>query len=195
MVEHKVFTQRTIDQINNFINEKLFQNLYPGGFTLAHDVSGFDREEEQIQKGQTDFEFDYEFYELTEGEALLAHFYEGCVFFTDDTEELVTKIQMHYDKDDNTLEVTANFVVNTWQGSGGGSNSGADPVVILDGRLVTMEEYYEIKFDRSYEDDFMEDLHEDYMEKVYEDFEGNFKKSTDCDVSSRAASTIIQLED
>lgn len=183
--DSSIFTPSVIAQINEFVNSELYED-HISDFDL-NDYSEFKQVMQDAENGVTEFELNLDLEQMEDidvFESILAHFFEGYIFGHDF--RYMTRLIMKLDKDTNTLEVTACFVLGGWSGP----TSNGDEFVVYDGQTILLEDYVD---GMSEDDDREEDYEEDYEDRSAEARE-NFIDADQFDPSDTAVTTVISLE-
>ena len=183
--DFSIFTPDVIAQINRFVNSELYED-HISDFDI-NDYGEFKQVMQDAENGITEFELNLDLEQMEDidvFESVLAYFCEGYIFGHDF--RYMTRLIMKLDKDANTLEVTAYFVLGGWSGS----TSNGDEFVVYDGQTILIEDYVD---SMSEDDDREEDYEEDYEDRSAEARE-NFIDADQFDPSDTAVTTVISLE-
>ena len=182
---NSIFTPNVIAQINKFINSELYED-HITDFDL-NDYGEFERAMRDAENGVTEFELDLDLEQMEDldvFESVLAHFFEGYIFSHDF--RYMTKLVMKLDKEANTIEVTAYFVLGGWSGP----TSNGDEFVVFDGRTMLLEDYVNLI---DWDDDEYEDNEENYENHSAEARE-DFIDADQFNPSDTAVTTVISLD-
>lgn len=182
---NSIFTPNVIAQINKFVNSELYED-HITDFDL-NDYGEFERAMRDAENGVTEFELDLDLEQMEDldvFESVLAHFFEGYIFSHDF--RYMTKLVMKLDKEANTLEVTAYFVLGGWSGP----TSNGDEFVVFDGRTMLLEDYVNLI---DWDDDEYEDNEENYENHSAEARE-DFIDADQFNPSDTAVTTVISLD-
>lgn len=184
-IDSSIFTPNVIAQINKFVNSELYED-HITDFDL-NDYGEFERAMRDAENGVTEFELDLDLEQMEDldvFESVLAHFFEGYIFSHDF--RYMTKLVMKLDKEANTLEVTAYFVLGGWSGP----TSNGDEFVVFDGRTMLLEDYVNLI---DWDDDEYEDNEENYENHSAEARE-DFIDADQFNPSDTAVTTVISLD-
>lgn len=182
---NSIFTPNVIAQINKFVNSELYED-HITDFDL-NDYGEFERAMRDAENGITEFELDLDLEQMEDldvFESVLAHFFEGYIFSHDF--RYMTRLAMKLDKEANTLEVTAYFVLGGWSGP----TSNGDEFVVFDGRTMLLEDYVNLI---DWDDDEYEDNEENYENHSAEARE-DFIDADQFNPSDTAVTTVISLD-
>lgn len=182
---NSIFTPRVIEQINEFIKSKLFDDILPS-FDIS-DSSDFKQIVEDAKRGQTEFEIEIDLDQLEDPDVFnryMGLFFEGYIFGREYRH--MTRIVLRIDNEAKTLAVVADIIL----GSHGGAVPNGDEFVVYDGETVLLEDYVE-----AMAEDYDEDEDEYDEEELYESAREEFTDADHFDPSSAYVSTIISLEE
>ena len=184
-IDSSIFTLNVIAQINKFVNSELYED-HITDFDL-NDYGEFERAMRDAENGITEFELDLDLEQMEDldvFESVLAHFFEGYIFSHEF--RYMTRLVMKLDKEANTLEVTAYFVLGGWSGP----TSNGDEFVVFDGRTMLLEDYVNLI---DWDDDEYEDNEEVY-EKHSAEAREDFIDADQFNPSDTAVTTVISLD-
>lgn len=182
---NSIFTSRVIEQINEFIKSRLFDDILPE-FDIS-DSSDFKKAVEDAKHGQTEFEIEIDLDQLEDPDVFdryMGLFFEGYRFGREYRH--ITRILLRIDNEAKTLAVVADIVL----GSHGGAVPNGDEFVVYDGETVLLEDYVE-----AMAEDYDEDEDEYDEEDLYESAREEFTDADHFDPSSTYVSTVISLEE
>lgn len=110
-----IFTPNVIDQINEFVNDTLYEGLI-SGFDIR-DAEEFDEVIEAAENGQTEFELNVDLEQMADPdvfENVLSYFMDNHIF--DQEYRYTTGLKITVDKESNALEVSAGLVLRSYSG-------------------------------------------------------------------------------
>ena len=180
---NSIFTPYVIEQINEFIKSKLFDNILPE-FDIS-DSSDFKQAVEDAKRGLTEFEIEIDLDQLEDPDVFnryMGLFFEGYIFGREYRH--MTRILLRIDNEAKTLAVVADVIL----GSHGGAVPNGDEFVVYDGETVLLEDYVEAMAEDYDEDEYDE-------EELFESAREEFTDADHFDPSSTYVSTIISLEE
>ena len=180
---NSIFTPRVIEQMNEFIKSKLFDDILPE-FDIS-DSSDFKQAVEDAKNGQTEFEIEIDLDQLEDPDVFnkyMGLFFEGYIFGREYRH--MTRILLRIDNEAKTLEVTAGVIL----GSHGGAVPNGDEFVVYDGETILLEDYVEAMAEDYDEDEYDE-------EELFESAREEFTDADHFDPSSTYVSTVISLEE
>lgn len=183
-MESTIFTLHVINQINEFVNNTLYEGLI-SGFDIR-DAEEFDEVIEAAENGQTEFELNVDLEQMADPdvfERLLSRFMDNCIF--DLEYRYVTKVVIKYDADARNLEVSATFVLGRWTGL----VPTLETFVSYNGKVIELTEYVELK-----NDVILDDLEDQEYYNQLDLARADFTNADQFDWNSTAKSTIISLE-
>lgn len=151
--DSSIFTPAVIEQINKFINSTLYED-YIDNFDIT-DYFEFERVKQDTENGSTEFELNLDLEQMEDidvFDSVISYFCEGYIFGHD--YRYMTRLVMKIDKESNTLELSASFVLGGW----GGMTSNGDEFIIHNGQVMLLEDYVDLMSeDEDYEEDYEED--------------------------------------
>lgn len=180
---NSIFTPRVIEQINEFIKSKLFDDILPA-FDIS-DSSDFKTAIEDAKHGRTEFEIEIDLDQLEDPDVFnryMGLFFEGYIFGREYRH--MTRILLRIDNEAKTLAVVADIIL----GSHGGAVPNGDEFVVYDGETILLEDYVEAMAEDYDEDEYDE-------EELFESAREEFTDADHFDPSSTYVSTIISLEE
>ena len=180
---NSIFTPRVIEQINEFIKSKLFDDILPA-FDIS-DSSDFKTAIEDAKHGRTEFEIEIDLDQLEDPDVFnryMGLFFEGYIFGREYRH--MTRILLRIDNEAKTLAVVADIIL----GSHGGAVPNGDEFVVYDGETILLEDYVEAMAEDYDEDEYDE-------EELFESAREEFTDADHFDPSSTYVSTVISLEE
>lgn len=184
-MESTIFTPDVIDQINEFVNDTLYEGII-SDFNIT-DCEEFEDAVRDAENGVTEFELEIDLEQVADPdvfEQLLTRFMDNCIF--DLEYRYVTKVVIKYDADARNLEVSATFVLGRWTGL----VPTLEPFVSYNGKVIELTEYVELK-----NDVILDDLEDQEYYNQLDLARADFTNADQFDWNSTAKSTIISLED
>ena len=184
-MESTIFTPSVIDQINEFVESKLFDNII-SDFDIEP-YSSFSKAARDAEAGQIEFELEIDLDQMEDldvFEQVMSKFFEGYRFGRD--YRYIVRLSMSIDKEANDLLVTAELVLGNFSGP----TSNGDEFVIYNGQTMSLEDYANTTTDEESYEDFEED-YENICAQAREEF-------TDADqfnLANASVTTVISLED
>lgn len=114
-MESTIFTPNVINQINEFVNDTLYEGII-SGFDIR-DAEEFDEVIEAAENGQTEFELNVDLEQMADPdvfESVLSYFMDSYIF--DQEYRYMTGLKITVDKEANALEVSAGLVLSSYSG-------------------------------------------------------------------------------
>lgn len=184
-MESTIFTPNVINQINEFVNGTLYEDII-SDFNIT-DCEEFEEAVRAAENGSTEFKLTLDLEQVADPdifERLLARFMDNYIF--DQEYRYMTKVVLRLDKESNTLEVSATFMLNKWTGL----VPTLEPFVSYNGKVLELTEYVELK-----NDVILDDLEDDEYYNQLNIAREDFTNAEQFDWNSTAKSTVISLED
>lgn len=194
-MESTIFTPYMIDQINEFVNDTLYEGLI-SGFDIR-DAEEFDEVIEAAENGQTEFELNVDLEQMADPdvfERLLSRFMDNYVF--DQEYRYTTGLKITVDKEANALEVSAGLVL----GSYSGPMPNIETFIVDCGQVFDLDEYVHNLLREGFgsEDEHTGDEYDEYdreFEELREQVRSRFVNAEQFNSSKTVVSTIISLEE
>lgn len=190
-----IFTSNVINQINEFVNDTLYEGLI-SGFDIR-DAEEFDEVIEAAENGQTEFELNVDLEQMADPdvfERLLSRFMDNYVF--DQEYRYMTGLKITVDKEANALEVSAGLVL----GSYSGPMPNIETFIVDCGQVFDLDEYVHNLLREGFgsEDEHTGDEYDEYdreFEELREQVRSRFVNAEQFNSSKTVVSTIISLEE
>lgn len=194
-MESTIFTPDVIDQINEFVNDTLYEGLI-SGFDIR-DAEEFDEVIEAAENGQTEFELNVDLEQMADPdvfERLLARFMDNYIF--DQEYRYMTGLKITVDKEANALEVSAGLVLSSYSGP----MPNIETFIVDCGQVFDLDEYVHNLLREGFgsEDEHTGDEYDEYdreFEELREQVRSRFVNAEQFNSSKTVVSTIISLEE
>lgn len=194
-MESTIFTPDVIDQINEFVNDTLYESLI-SGFDIR-DAEEFDEVIEAAENGQTEFELNVDLEQMADPdvfENVLSYFMDNHIF--DQEYRYMTGLKITVDKEANALEVSAGLVL----GSYSGPMPNIETFIVDCGQVFDLDEYVHNLLREGFgsEDEHTGDEYDEYdreFEELREQVRSRFVNAEQFNSSKTVVSTIISLEE
>ena len=194
-MESTIFTPDVINQINEFVNDTLYEGLI-SGFDIR-DAEEFDEVIEAAENGQTEFELDVDLEQMADPdvfERLLSRFMDNYVF--DQEYRYMTGLKITVDKEANALEVSAGLVLSSYSGL----MPNIETFIVDCGQVFDLDEYVHNLLREGFgsEDEHTGDEYDEYdreFEELREQVRSRFVNAEQFNSSKTVVSTIISLEE
>lgn len=194
-MESTIFTPDVINQINEFVNNTLYEGLI-SGFDIR-DAEEFDEVLEAAENGQTEFELNVDLEQMADPdvfERLLARFMDNYVF--DQEYRYMTGLKITVDKEANALEVSAGLVLSSYRGP----MPNIETFIVDCGQVFDLDEYVHNLLREGFgsEDEHTGDEYDEYdreFEELREQVRSRFVNAEQFNSSKTVVSTIISLEE
>lgn len=194
-MESTIFTPNVIDQINEFVNDTLYEGLI-SGFDIR-DAEEFDEVIEAAENGQTEFELNADLEQMADPdvfERLLSRFMDNYVF--DQEYRYMTGLKITVDKEANALEVSAGLVLSSYSGP----MPNIETFIVDCGQVFDLDEYVHNLLREGFgsEDEHTGDEYDEYdreFEELREQVRSRFVNAEQFNSSKTVVSTIISLEE
>lgn len=194
-MESTIFTPNVINQINEFVDNTLYEGLI-SGFDIR-DAEEFDEVIEAAENGQTEFELNVDLEQMADPdvfERLLARFMDNYIF--DQEYRYMTGLKITVDKEANALEVSAGLVLSSYSGP----MPNIETFIVDCGRVFDLDEYVHNLLREGFgsEDEHTGDEYDEYdreFEELREQVRSRFVNAEQFNSSKTVVSTIISLEE
>ena len=194
-MESTIFTPYVINQINEFVNNTLYEGLI-SGFDIR-DAEEFDEVLEAAENGQTEFELNVDLEQMADPdvfERLLARFMDNHIF--DQEYRYMTGLKITVDKEANALEVSAGLVLSSYSGP----MPNIETFIVDCGQVFDLDEYVHNLLREGFgsEDEHTGDEYDEYdreFEELREQVRSRFVNAEQFNSSKTVVSTIISLEE
>ena len=194
-MESTIFTPDVIDQINEFVNNTLYEGLI-SGFDIR-DAEEFDEVIEAAENGQTEFELNVDLEQMADPdvfERLLSRFMDNYVF--DQEYRYMTGLKITVDKEANALEVSAGLVLSSYSGP----MPNIETFIVDCGQVFDLDEHVHNLLREGFgsEDEHTGDEYDEYdreFEELREQVRSRFVNAEQFNSSKTVVSTIISLEE
>lgn len=194
-MESTIFTPYVINQINEFVNNTLYEGLI-SGFDIR-DAEEFDEVIEAAENGQTEFELNVDLEQMADPdvfERLLSRFMDNYVF--DQEYRYMTGLKITVDKEANVLEVSAGLVLSSYSGP----MPNIETFIVDCGQVFDLDEYVHNLLREGFgsEDEHTGDEYDEYdreFEELREQVRSRFVNAEQFNSSKTVVSTIISLEE
>ena len=194
-MDSTIFTPNVINQINEFVNDTLYEGLI-SDFDIR-DAEEFDEVIEAAENGQTEFELNVDLEQMTDPdvfEQLLARFMDNYIF--DQEYRYMSGLKITLDKEANTLEVRAGLVLGKWSGL----VPNVETFIVDCGRVFDLDEYIHnlLREGFRFEDEHTGDEYDEYdreFEELREQVRSRFVNAEQFNSSKTVVSTVISLEE
>ena len=194
-MESTIFTLDVINQINEFVNNTLYEGLI-SGFDIR-DAEEFDEVIEAAENGQTEFELTVDLEQMADPdvfENVLSYFMDNHIF--DQEYRYMTGLKITVDKEANALEVSAGLVL----GSYSGPMPNIETFIVDCGQVFDLDEYVHNLLREGFgsEDEHTGDEYDEYdreFEELREQVRSRFVNAEQFNSSKTVVSTVISLEE
>lgn len=194
-MESTIFTPNVIDQINEFVNDTLYEGLI-SGFDIR-DAEEFDEVIEAAENGQTEFELNVDLEQMADPdvfENVLSYFMDNHIF--DQEYRYTTGLKITVDKESNALEVSAGLVLSSYSGP----MPNIETFIVDCGQVFDLDEYVHNLLREGFgsEDEHTGDEYDEYdreFEELREQVRSRFVNAEQFNSSKTVVSTIISLEE
>ena len=194
-MESTIFTPYVINQINEFVNNTLYEGLI-SGFDIR-DAEEFDEVIEAAENGQTEFELNVDLEQMADPdvfESVLSYFMDNHIF--DQEYRYMTGLKITVDKEANALEVSAGLVLSSYSGP----MSNIETFIVDCGHVFDLDEYVHNLLREGFgsEDEHTGDEYDEYdreFEELREQVRSRFVNAEQFNSSKTVVSTIISLEE
>ena len=194
-MESTIFTLDVINQINEFVNNTLYEGLI-SGFDIR-DAEEFDEVIEAAENGQTEFELNVDLEQMADPdvfERLLSRFMDNYVF--DQEYRYMTGLKITVDKEANALEVSAGLVLSSYSGP----MPNIETFIVDCGQVFDLDEYVHNLLREGFgsEDEHTGDEYDEYdreFEELREQVRSRFVNAEQFNSSKTVVSTVVSLEE